>query len=196
MRLQENDCRNRGYILDGYPRYHYDCQNVFLKAVTQPDPDDPDNAEARKEYEPEEADEENPVKVFPEEWFKPNEAMFPSSVILLQQDDSFLVDRVKNLDEEVVAGTHYNLADMKRRLKKYRNVNESKVAEKNVLDFFNNAKWTEVSYAKDPKDEEKPAERKDTEHNCAVPVFKRDAAEDAANVWEACKIFIERVSVL
>ena len=117
MRLQENDCRNRGYILDGYPRNHYDCQNVFLKAVTQPDPDDPDNAEARKEYEPEEADEENPVKVFPEEWFKPNEAIFPSSVILLQQDDSFLVDRVKNLDEEVVAGTHYNLADMKRRLK-------------------------------------------------------------------------------
>lgn len=37
IRLQENDCRNRGYILDGFPRTYKDCQNIFLKRVTQYD---------------------------------------------------------------------------------------------------------------------------------------------------------------
>ena len=71
----------------------------------------------------------------------PNEAIFPSSVILLQQNDDYLINRVKNLDEDIVAGTHYNLKDMKRRLKTYRDANESKVADKNVSDFFNEAGW-------------------------------------------------------
>jgi len=31
MRLKENDCRNRGYILDGFPRSYDDCCNIFLK---------------------------------------------------------------------------------------------------------------------------------------------------------------------
>jgi adenylate kinase len=31
VRLSENDCRNRGYILDGFPRSYEDCQNIFLK---------------------------------------------------------------------------------------------------------------------------------------------------------------------
>ena len=30
-RLNENDCRNRGYILDGFPRTFEDCQWIFLK---------------------------------------------------------------------------------------------------------------------------------------------------------------------
>lgn len=30
-RLNENDCRNRGYILDGFPRNYEDCQWIFLK---------------------------------------------------------------------------------------------------------------------------------------------------------------------
>jgi adenylate kinase family enzyme len=29
----ENDCRNRGYILDGFPRNYKDAQNIFLKRV-------------------------------------------------------------------------------------------------------------------------------------------------------------------
>lgn len=29
-RLNQNDCRNRGYILDGFPRSFEDCQHVFL----------------------------------------------------------------------------------------------------------------------------------------------------------------------
>jgi adenylate kinase len=32
-RLNENDCRNRGYVLDGFPRTYKDAQNIFLKRV-------------------------------------------------------------------------------------------------------------------------------------------------------------------
>jgi len=33
LKLGENDCRNRGYILDGFPRTYKDAQNTFLKKV-------------------------------------------------------------------------------------------------------------------------------------------------------------------
>ena len=75
------------------------------------------------------------------------------------------MDRVKNLSEEQIAGTHYNAADMKRRLKAYRNVNESKVAEPSVQAFF-----------------------KDLE----VQQFERDAASDKDTVFNSLKIYIER----
>ena len=30
LRINKNDCRNRGYILDGYPRNHKDCNHIFM----------------------------------------------------------------------------------------------------------------------------------------------------------------------
>ena len=39
IRLNENDCRNRGYILDGYPRNLKDCQYIFLKKAKKFDPE-------------------------------------------------------------------------------------------------------------------------------------------------------------
>jgi hypothetical protein len=47
-----------------------------------------------------------------------------------------LVDRVKDLTESEIDGTHYNVKDMKRRLKQYRETNESKVADPSVQYFF------------------------------------------------------------
>ena len=37
IKLGKNDCRNRGYILDGFPREYKDAQNCFLKKVLQYD---------------------------------------------------------------------------------------------------------------------------------------------------------------
>lgn len=99
------------------------------------------------------------------------------------------------MDEDIVAGSHYNMADMKRRLKTYREANESKVAEKNIKDFFDEAKWLEILKKKDPSDPEgEKVLEENIWHDCKIPVFIRDAAEPAENVWQACKIFIERVS--
>ena len=30
IRLKQNDCINRGYILDGYPRSHKDALGIFM----------------------------------------------------------------------------------------------------------------------------------------------------------------------
>lgn len=54
-----------------------------------------------------------------------DKTIFPTSVIVFKQEDNFLINRVKNLKQEAVKGTHYNLTDMKRRLLAYRNANQS-----------------------------------------------------------------------
>jgi len=60
----------------------------------------------------------------------------PKSCIVLTGTDAELIKRVKNLPENVIAGTHYNAKDMSRRLKAYRTANNSQVAEYSVSDFF------------------------------------------------------------
>jgi len=60
----------------------------------------------------------------------------PSNCIVLHGDDKDLIDRVRNLSEAKIEGTHYNATDMMRRLKDYRFNNNSEVAEPSVSDFF------------------------------------------------------------
>jgi len=57
-------------------------------------------------------------------------------VIVLKQKDDFLVKRVQQLAECAITGTHYNPGDMARRLKAYRVLNDSQVAEPSVQAFF------------------------------------------------------------
>lgn len=66
----------------------------------------------------------------------PDQAIFPSSVIVFKGDDNFLIERVRQLPEDSINGTHYNNADMIRRLKQYRTANNSTIAEPSVQDFF------------------------------------------------------------
>ena len=157
LRLNENDCRNRGYILDGYPRSFEDCQHIFLKREKKFDEEGNEVEEDEPELE------EGQKKSF--KGYIKEDSIFPSSSIVFNQEDKFLMDRVKNLSEEQIAGTHYNAADMKRRLKAYRNVNESQVAEPSVQAFF-----------------------KDN----SVQQFERDAASDKETVFNSLKIYIER----
>ena len=108
MKLNENACRNRGYVLDGYPRTFKNAQYVFLvrrKKINE------DGEEVEEEdEEPEEGEEKNFDK------YIPDEAIFPSSVIVLKGDDDYLIQRVKELPEDKISGTHYNYNDMVRRL--------------------------------------------------------------------------------
>lgn len=65
-----------------------------------------------------------------------NDEIFPGSVIVLEGRDEDLIARVRELPEDQIEGTHYNLEDMKRRIKKYRTANNSTIAEPAVQDFF------------------------------------------------------------
>ena len=58
------------------------------------------------------------------------------SVLVLKADDEFLIQRVKDLPEASVDGTHYNYNDMVRRLKAYRMANNSQMAEPSIQQFF------------------------------------------------------------
>lgn len=78
-----------------------------------------------------------------------------------------MIKRVKNLPDNVIAGTHYNADDMFRRLKAYRVANNSKVAEYSVSDFF---KQRDIS------------------------LFSISCTEPADQTLDAFKIYIERVS--
>merc|ERR1711957_580937 len=68
--------------------------------------------------------------------YSKNPDIFPKSCILMTGSDSALIDRVKELPEEAIEGTHYNFDDMTRRLKGYRSSNNSQVAEPSVQMFF------------------------------------------------------------
>jgi adenylate kinase len=117
LRLNENDCRNRGYVLDGYPRSFEDCQHIFLKKEKKFDEEGNEVEEDEPELE------EGQKKSFKGYIIEPS--IVPSSTIVFNQEDKFLLSRVMNLSESEIAGTHYNVEDMKRRLKSYRDINES-----------------------------------------------------------------------
>ena len=92
--LQENACRNRGYILDGYPRTFKDACEVFLRRTKKFD-------EEGNEIEEEEPElEEGEEKSY--EGYEPNPDIFPSNVLVMNGDDSFLIERVKNLSEKEI----------------------------------------------------------------------------------------------
>ena len=116
LRLNENDCRNRGYVLDGYPRTYKDAQNLWLIKQKKFDPETGEEIE-EEEPELEEGEEKS--------WdgYIKDETTIPFSCIVFKQQDDFLIERVKKLDETQIEGTHYNLEDMQRRLKAYRDVN-------------------------------------------------------------------------
>jgi len=92
-RLNENDCRNRGYILDGVVKNFKDCQYIFLKLRA---PKDEDEEVEDEEIEPEDGGE--PIKTFKNHVADGD--IYPSSVIILEASDAFLMERVKDLPEE------------------------------------------------------------------------------------------------
>lgn len=125
--LVENACRNRGYVLEGFPRNFKQAQEVFL-------------IKPKQIVDGEEVEEEEPELEEGEEksyvGYIPNKDIFPSNFILLEASDEFLMDRVKNFTQDMVENTHYTPEDMKRRLKLYRKWNESEIGEPSLADFF------------------------------------------------------------
>lgn len=129
-KLNENACRNRGYVIDGFPRTHKDCQYTFLKREIKYD------ADGEVIEEDEEELEEGEEKNF--DGYIKDESIFPGSCIVLDGKDSDLISRVRDLTLKEVEGTHYTEKDMQRRIKDYRLANNSEVAEPSVSDFFSN----------------------------------------------------------
>lgn len=129
-KLLENAFRNRGYILDGFPRTHKDAKYCFLyrpvKLNEEGEPEEPEEEEL----------EEGQEKTF--DGYVQDPQIMPASCIVLKGEDKALTNRVMSLTEEQILGTHYSQKDMERRLNAYRVANNSQVAEPSVQDFFKN----------------------------------------------------------
>jgi len=135
IRLAANACRNRGYILDGYPRTYDDACWSYLDKIPKYDEETGDLIEDDEEEELPE-DDENYVKKDFSTGFEKAAAIFPSSCIVLEGSDEELINRVRELPEEKLVGTHYTKEGMVRRLTTYRTANNSVVAEPSVQYFF------------------------------------------------------------
>jgi adenylate kinase family enzyme len=87
-RLERNDCQNRGYVLDGYPK-NFDCADkVFVSTPLPP--------------KLEKDEEGNDIEMDPEELKKKMQPtlqsnIYPESVIVLHTTDQFLKRRSKTL---------------------------------------------------------------------------------------------------
>ncbi len=73
MRLLQNDCQNRGYILDGFPRTFKDAHSIFMLSQTQ-------------EGEEEEEEQKRP-KVL-------NQSIVPQCCVFLTASDEDLIRKV------------------------------------------------------------------------------------------------------
>lgn len=144
QKLIENANRNRGYILDGYPRSFRDAQYIFLKRVFKETVNEDgeievEEADENDEIEEDEIDEEGNVKQKIFDKYAPNDQLMPDTVVLIEGKEDYISKRVRELPEERIAGTHWNHADLLRRNKTYRLVNNSPIGDPSLVDFFK--KW-------------------------------------------------------
>lgn len=111
----------------------------------------------------EDVDPDNPILVI-------DERKIPEFVIMLEATNEFLENRVRNLPEEEVEGTHYNEEGMRRRLEEYRKNNVSEGGVSVLSTFFdeNNIEILRLKYGNITNEE----------------------------IFKAMKIFVERVSIL
>ncbi|KAK3753134.1 hypothetical protein RRG08_024412 [Elysia crispata] len=107
-RLKAMPCQNQGFILDGYPKTIAQAKDLFAN-----EDDEEEAAEgASASY---------------------DRSIMPEFVINLEAVDEFLKERVMNLPEAVVSGTHNTEKHLLRRLRDYRTVNTD---DDTVLNYF------------------------------------------------------------
>ncbi|NWY91195.1 KAD7 kinase, partial [Loxia curvirostra] len=106
-KLMSMPCRNQGYVLDGFPETYEEAVDLF-KA---------------------EEEEEQAVGKMP----KFNQIIIPEFIFSLIAPDEFLINRIIQLPETEVAGTHYTEDQFLEILKRFRKINTDDVT---VLNYF------------------------------------------------------------
>jgi adenylate kinase len=122
-RLSQNDCQNRGYILDGYPLCYNTSLEVFFITPEQPKP-----KEKKFDNEGNEIEEEEPAEELdPEELAKKyapkfQSHIYPDSVILMRGSDDYLRNRARELKPD--DNKKWDPENLERRLQVYRENND------------------------------------------------------------------------
>ena len=135
-RLSQNDCRYRGYVLDGFPRNYDSSMNLFVNAKDCEKflIEEKEREALRK---PKEKGAKGTIIEDNIDWKRKFELLIehiPQTVVFLHAGDEFLKERCKGLGATVV-GTHYTDEGMIRRLIAYRKMKEENPA-RNILSFY------------------------------------------------------------
>ncbi|XP_008107136.1 adenylate kinase 7 isoform X2 [Anolis carolinensis] len=107
--LTSMPCRNQGYVLDGFPKTYELAKDLF-----------------NLEEEEEEDDSRGKIHHF-------DKVITPDFIVSLNAPDEFLKNRIMNLPESVVAGTHYAQDRYLRALSLFRELNTE---DETVLNYF------------------------------------------------------------
>ncbi|NXW23412.1 KAD7 kinase, partial [Circaetus pectoralis] len=126
-KLKSMPCRNQGYVLDGFPETYDQAKDLF-------------NCNE---------DEEEEIKgKIP----KCDILIIPEFVISLTASDEFLINRIINLPERIVAGTHYTQDQFLQSLNLFRDLNTE---DKTVLNYFDeleiHPQFIDVAKFEDPE---------------------------------------------
>uniref|UniRef100_A0A8C8RV97 Adenylate kinase 7 n=1 Tax=Pelusios castaneus TaxID=367368 RepID=A0A8C8RV97_9SAUR len=108
-KLKSMPCKNQGYVLDGFPKTYDQAKDIFNLE------DDEEEEETRSKMP------------------RYDKLITPEYVISLNASDEFLKNRVMNLPESVVAGTHYTQDRFLRTLSLFRELNTE---DETVLNYF------------------------------------------------------------
>ncbi|XP_068874317.1 adenylate kinase 7 isoform X5 [Aphelocoma coerulescens] len=109
-KLMSMPCRNQGYVLDGFPETYAQAMELF-------------------KVEDDEEEEEETKGKMP----KFNKIIIPEFIFSLTASDEFLINRIINLPESVVAGTRYTEDQFLQSLKLFRKLNTD---DTTVLNYF------------------------------------------------------------
>ncbi|KAJ8411819.1 hypothetical protein AAFF_G00154570 [Aldrovandia affinis] len=107
-KLNSTPCKNQGFVLDGFPKTYDQAKELF-----NADEDEPEGTRAK-------------TPLF-------NKNMIPEYILSLNATDAFLKNRVLNLPESAVDGTHYTQDQFPRHLTSFR---ENNVEDETVLNYF------------------------------------------------------------
>ncbi|NXA09578.1 KAD7 kinase, partial [Sapayoa aenigma] len=107
-KLKSMPCRNQGYVLDGFPETYDQATDLFKH-------DDEEEQEIKGKIP------------------KCHKIITPEFVFSLTASDEFLINRIINLPESVVAGTHYTQDRFLQSLKLFRDLNTD---DTTVLNYF------------------------------------------------------------
>ncbi|XP_010086404.1 PREDICTED: adenylate kinase 7, partial [Pterocles gutturalis] len=126
-KLKSMPCRNQGYVLDGFPETYKQATDLFHL---------------------ESEDEEEIKGKIP----KCDELITPEFVISLTASDEFLINRIINLPERIVAGTHYTQDQFPQSLNLFRELNTD---DETVLNYFDeleiHPQFIDVAKFEDPE---------------------------------------------
>ncbi|XP_021148183.1 adenylate kinase 7 isoform X1 [Columba livia] len=127
-KLKSMPCRNQGYVLDGFPETYDQAKDLF-----------------NSENEDEEEEIRGKMPKF-------DKLIIPEFVISLTASDEFLINRIINLPEKIVAGTHYTQDRFLQSLNLFR---ESNTDDNTVLNYFDeleiHPQFIDVAKFEDPE---------------------------------------------